>query len=91
MINYELKISLFGVWMLVIHFDSKLILKLLKKSFQQHIVTSLVAQAQKGPFANEESYNVYCSALSGFYNLLDFHVQYIVFEAKQNQLFTLKQ
>lgn len=55
MINYEFKVLLFDVWMLVIHFDSKLILKLLKKSFQQHTVTSFVAQVQKRPFATGES------------------------------------
>jgi len=48
-IDYELKILLYGVWILVIYFDIKVILKFLEKWFQQCPVTSLVAEAQKGP------------------------------------------
>lgn len=49
--------------MLVIHFDSKLILKLLEKSFQQHTVTSLVAEAQKGPKRLQMGNPTLCTAL----------------------------
>lgn len=50
MINYELKISLFVVKMLVTHFDSKFILKFFeKKIFNEHTATLLVMEVQKGP------------------------------------------
>lgn len=76
MINYELKISLFGVWMLVIHFDSKLILKLLEKELlaaRGNMISSRSSERSQ-TFTNGQSYIVRCSALSGFCDLLDFHI-----------------
>lgn len=49
--------------MLVIHFDSKLILKLLEKKLQQHTVTLLVAEAQKGPKHLQMANPTLCTAL----------------------------